>query len=537
MNRLDLRPWAAVITSVAVMAYVGCSSSTKTEPTTSPGGASDSKIASGTGPKGAAIPKSTKLLANLGNPAAVLIVSGERDGYMEPCGCTEGQQGGLIRLYDFVERLHKQNLPAALIDLGSLTKNPTGARGGLDQAKIKFDYCLRALALLKYSAIALSAEDLKVGVAESLGLFDNSLGDTTKVLAANAQPDTIYDRIFKKSIVVPVGPVKLGITAIVDPEALDKLADPDRATLLPTIKPPGDVLPEIFADLDAKTDYQVLMVQGPHEMAKRFAESYPGFDIVIATCEFDDPMNQSGDLVNGGKTMLVTVGRKGKFVGAFGFHPSEAKRLSFTMVPLGSVYDGPAKAMKDLVQKEYRDTLKAAGIVENFPRNPGVGASFVGAETCKSCHPNTYMKWSTTKHAEAFASLVKLHDSKPNTQFDAECISCHTTGFGYDSGWRSEALTPHMAGNQCENCHGPGSDHCKQPDDKTILKAIALTADQADKTMLCVRCHDAENSTHFEFSKYWGQVVHKGLDSYSDPKVHRGIVPKIARTAAGGGGK
>ncbi len=41
-------------------------------------------------------------------------------------------------------------------------------------------------------------------------------------------------------------------------------------------------------------------------------------------------------------------------------------------------------------------------------------------------------------------------------------------------------------------------------------KTIALTADQADKNLLCIRCHDEENSTKFDFTKYWGQIVHKG---------------------------
>src|SRR4051794_27348604 len=33
-------------------------------------------------------------------PAGVLIISGEQDGYLQPCGCTQGQLGGLGRRYD-----------------------------------------------------------------------------------------------------------------------------------------------------------------------------------------------------------------------------------------------------------------------------------------------------------------------------------------------------------------------------------------------------------------------------------------------------
>ena len=65
--------------------------------------------------------------------------------------------------------------------------------------------------------------------------------------------------------------------------------------------------------------------------------------------------------------MLVTVGQKGKKVGVFGFYPNQPKRLSYYLVSLGTNYDGPATAMKDLVQKEYRDTLKNFDVIEQLP--------------------------------------------------------------------------------------------------------------------------------------------------------------------------
>jgi len=527
MSRIDYRSWASVGLFAAVLSYVGCSSSTvpsssTSSPTNAAKGTTVTQQAlSGTGSK------AQKLLADLHDPAAVLIVSGQRENHIEPCGCTQGQEGGLIRLYDFVERLHQQKWPTALIDLGSLIKDPSAARGGLDQAKIKFDYAVKALALLQYNAVALSPEDLKLGIGETLGLLDNSLGETTRIVVANVQPEKVYERRFLTSLVVSAGPVKLGITSVTDPDTLQKLADPDKGTLLPTVKQPGDVLPATFAELDAKSDYQVLMVQGPPDLAKQLAEAYPGFDIVIATSEFDDPINRDGESLNGGKTLMVTVGKKGKKVGVFGFYPDQPIRLRYHLVTLGTDYDGPATAMKELVLNEYRNTLKNFGVIDSFPRtdfaNGAPGANFIGAETCKKCHPNTYMKWSTTKHFQAFNALLK--DARPNTQFDAECVSCHTTGFAYNSGWRSEAKTPYLAGNQCENCHGPGSVHAAKPGDVAIRKTLALTADQADKNLFCVRCHDEENDRDFDFTKRWGEIVHKGLDTYTDPAVLRGISP------------
>jgi hypothetical protein len=205
-------------------------------------------------------------------------------------------------------------------------------------------------------------------------------------------------------------------------------------------------------------------------------------------------------------------------------------------VTLGTWLDGPARPMHDLIEDEFQGMLRSAGVVENFPRHDFVGgvpgARFVGAETCKSCHPNTFAKWAGTKHAHAFDDIVT--DPKrvrSDHQFDAECVSCHTTGFEYTSGWKSAALTPYLKGNQCENCHGPASKHVENPDDPAARKAIALSAAAAQQNRFCIRCHDEDNSPKFDFTTYWSQIAHKGLDQYTDPKVHQGLPVKVAEKA------
>jgi Cytochrome c554 and c-prime len=529
MDRIDYRPWVCAPLFALVLAYVGCTAGSTDS---GPPEAAKKKPAAEP-PSSASVPKPASesrskpddLLDSLGKPAAVLVISGEQNGYMEPCGCSEEQEGGLIRRYDLVERLHKRNWPTVLVDLGTLLNNPNEARGGFDQAKIKFDFAIKALKLLNYNALALSADDLRVGVGEALGLFDNGLGDTTKIVTANVQPAAVFERIFRPSLVVTAGPVKLGITAVIDPESLKQLSDPDKEALLPSIKSPESVLPGVLADLESKSDYQVLLVQAKPEVAKQLALANPGFDVVVATSQFDDILNREAEMLNGDKTTLVTVGKKGKHVGLIGLYPHDSPRDRFLLVTLNKQFSNPAGPMKALIQDEYRDMLKATGVVANYLRRSTLsGATFVGAETCKQCHPNTFEFWSETKHADAFVALKK--DPKPNTIYDAECVTCHTTGFEYNSGWRSQEATPYLAGNQCENCHGPGSKHVSAPDNDEFKKAIAVNAGQANTNGFCYRCHDAENSLHFEFAKYWDKIVHNELDDYKDPKVHQPVVPK-----------
>ncbi len=456
------------------------------------------------------------------------MISGEQNGYLEPCGCTQGQLGGLKRRYDLVERLRAQKWPLTLVDLGSLVKDPAAARGGFDQAKIQYGVALKALALMKYDAVALSADDLKVGVDEVLGQFLN-LGERPKLVAANVVPSASFESIVRPSLRVASGPVKVGITAVIDVDALKRLADPVKDDALPVVKAPEDVLPGVLADLEKDTEIQVLLVQGPPEMARPLAEKFPGFEVVVGT-SLHDPA-QDPEMVNDGKTMLITIGQKGKYAGVVGLFPASPTKLRYQRVMLNGRFNGPAEPMRKLIEDEFQEILKGTRVVENFPRHDYIpaapGSAFVGAETCKTCHPNPFAKWATTKHARAFEDIV--HDPKgerSDHQFDAECVSCHTTGFEYNSGWRSALETAYLKGNQCENCHGPGSKHAEDPDNKDYLKFLARSAADLDKNRFCVRCHDEDNSPKFDFTTYWGQILHKKLDQYDDPKVHQGRTAK-----------
>jgi hypothetical protein len=505
-TRVAARPWAGIALCTAVLACGGCSS-----------GPTESSATERAGPN------SRRILADMGQPDMALIVSGQLDGFLEPCGCAQGKAGGLVRRYEFIERLRQQNWPIALIDLGGLINETTIARGGKEQSRIKYRYILKALGLLKYDALAMSVDDLKVGVEHALAMYRDDLGEATKIVVANVTTASGSEAHIRPSVVVTAGRVKVGITAVIDPPAYAQLSDHDKERLLPAVVPPDEVLPRVLAELESQSDYQVLMIQGTYELATRLAEANPGFDVVVTSSERTGPHSRRRGILNGGNTTLVDVGRRGYNVGVLAFYRGQpARGPVFHLVALNDLYDGPGTPMKTLIQDDYRAALKAARVVETFPKvvaRGAVGADYIGAETCAECHAKTYQKWSTTKHAQAFASL--LRDARPNTAFDAECVTCHTTGFPFASGWRSEPSTPHLAGNQCENCHGPGSRHAAEPDNPAFRQPMIRTTDEARKT-LCYQCHDHDNSPDFDFARYWSQIVHKGLDAYIKPEVHRG---------------
>ncbi len=514
MTRTSARPICVVGLVALVFGYIGCSRNAAPPPTA---GASQPPAAE---PKAERPDKSKDFADWNPEPAGVLIVSGQQNGYLEPCGCTQGQLGGLLRRYELFRYLREdRKWPIVAVDLGSVIKDPAGGRAGFEQTKFKFMFGLRALALLKYSAIAMSADDLKLGAFETLGLYtnldDNSAKSSpTKVVVANVTA-AAFDQIVP-SVRAAAGPVRIGITAVLDdPEVLASLAEQKD---LVTITPIEQALPPVLTDLEKDTDVQVLLVQGPTDRATALAKAYPGFDVVVTTSHLEPAMD--ADTLNDGKTMVVSAGEKGKYVGAIGLFPGKQPMLRYHRIALDTRYDGEAKPMRQLVRDELRETYKSQKLVANvLRRNPidaAPGAKFVGADACKKCHPKAFDVWYASGHARAFESLEK--DEKPNTQYDVECVSCHTTGFELNSGWVSAEETPNLKGNQCENCHGPASRHVENPDNRDFRKAIHLTAQLAEKNHSCLQCHDEDNSPKFEFEKYWAEIAHSGLDQFENTK-------------------
>ena len=525
------RPYASifVLMSFAAIIIVGCTSRT---PPAKPATADDT--GGGEKPPASASPPlaNSKPLANFPDDlAGVLLISGEMIGYTEPCGCTSGQSGGLMRRMIFTDLVStERKWPLALIDLGSLINDPSGPHGGAEQTKIKFETILKALTMLKYSAIALSPDDLKLGAVELLIRALNTLpGDDAapKFVCANVTPsDETFSSRIRPSVRTSVGSVKIGVTAVLDPEAFAKIKDSEKEAVF-KVQAPEAALPGVLADLEKDTDVQVLMVQGPPAMAKRLGLEYPGFDIVVATSEFVSPKDRP-ETLHGGKTLLVSAGRKGQYLAAIGLPKDPTKEKLFHRIELNDRYDkykSRGEPMRKLIHEDFVADLKSADVVSTYPKHAyawqgkNTEATYVGAETCKQCHPNTFNKWFSTKHAQAYEPLVQK-----NREADADCVRCHTTGFAYESGFSSAEQTGFLKGNQCENCHGPASKHIEAPDDLAIRKSIARSAEEFNKELRCIACHDEDNAPHgFDFATMWPKIMHSKIDVYTDPKVHQGV--------------
>jgi len=125
-------------------------------------------------------------------------------------------------------------------------------------------------------------------------------------------------------------------------------------------------------------------------------------------------------------------------------------------------------------------------------------AQHVGSESCQECHQSEYETWAASPHATAVETL-----SKADKSTDADCLACHTTGFGRPGGFPKDgAVESHtdLARVGCESCHGPGAEHVEAGAAK--IGSIVSLGDKCDSCVImqiCGSCHDDVNDPGFEF--------------------------------------
>lgn len=449
-----------------------------------------------------------------GKPAAIFAATGQMHGYFEPCGCSDPQYGGVSRRAELLRQLEERGWPTVPVDLGGTMKRVR------QQSQFKFQTLLAALKDMKYRALALGTEELQLGAGWLLSQHvphDSDLELSLSFLAANvvlfgtAELGTpVHHRI------VQAGNRKVGLTAIYDPKLLDGSVNLDSDTV--QVLDPVEPLKKTIAALQAeKVDLIVLLSHSRLSTSKDLAKQFPEIPLILSTGPIEEPLTDNPLKI--GETTLVTVGHKGKHAGLVGWYPDATDdKFKFDLVKLdGKRFKDDPRMIEHM--KFYQEMLKDSQLAETEPalQHPS-GAKYVGAEKCGECHTKAFAKWSETGHASAFDSLREGRRGIPR-MFDPECLSCHVTGWHpqqvlrYDSGYVNEKLSAHLLGNQCENCHGPGSKHIElieNDDIEAARKLVKVTQKQAQT--FCYDCHDLDNSPHFVFEEYWPKVAHPGLD-------------------------
>ncbi len=525
----------AAIAMVFCAAIVGCPGTTAKvgNGTGSNNGANSTKSVSGEKPSSAAVrqPPWTEWKT----PAAAFLLTGEQHGYFEPCGCSLHQLGGMARRGDLVRKLtQEKKWPLSGLDVGGTVKR------NRKQDQIKFLLLMDAFKHMNYAGIATGLEELKLGadfLLQQQVADPEELKKSVALLSANVvlfdQPDLGWPLA---SRLVQVGDVKVGVTAVIGASLRDQVAPAGPMTNI-TIKDPAEVLPGVIEKLQAeKPAFLVLLSHGSEAEAKELAAKFPQFRIILTA---GGPEEADPKPVVVGQTWILQAGHKGKRVGVLGYFPDDAAQsFRYDLVELNDTDFKNDPHMRELM-KNYQQQIQDESLAtsdELLLRHPS-GNKFVGAAKCGECHKQAYSHWKDTKHAEGLASLKTGHPGQEKEWVvrihDPECLSCHITGWEpqqmlrFDSGYITEERSPHLVGQQCENCHGPGSKHVSLEEGLVAMspdatmdavmasrKNVKRTLEQARKE-LCVQCHDPDNSPKFKpdaFHEYWDKIAHPWKD-------------------------
>ena len=155
-----------------------------------------------------------------------------------------------------------------------------------------------------------------------------------------------------------------------------------------------------------------------------------------------------------------------------------------------------------------------------------IGGTYVGAATCAKCHGGGLAEvmsptWSKTLHAGIFTQGINGELGS----YSASCLGCHTVGYDLNNtvdnggfsatskklGWTFPttlqegnfaalpAALQNVGNIQCENCHGPGSEHAS-------VGGTPFTVGLPSNSGACTQCHDAP--THHIKGNTWSKSLH-----------------------------
>jgi hypothetical protein len=432
-----------------------------------------------------------------------------------------------------IKRLRQQNPNSLVVDVGKwislMDNDPNRVERSIAYVK--------ALNAMGYSAACVSPCDFRLGKA---CLLEAKQTAKFPLLACNIVDAATGKPMFEGSTVVPAGEMKVGVIGVSTRDDLSQF------------KPGGvwENSPFIQAELEG------LKFLDPNDSVKREIARLPrGLSLIVVLSALSAQDNVALAKANPEIDLILTLSSIEELVKPPNWDelPREQRRLPRQYV-VGSTYimcgsetvvgqllpnlqvalaDGKVTSASVNVSRltasiasdpEMRAMLGDyyAGIVKQMDLPPGEKrmawaspennpkAKYVGAEACRRCHDIEYQQWhDRTRHAHAWQNLQQRV-----WYFWPQCVSCHTTGYGYDSGFKVKDLTLSLRNVQCESCHGPASLHIADPSKQANIRAKPTRkhCDECHAGPLPKQCrlpmgHIGEYDK--DYDAYWKAILHK----------------------------
>ena len=420
-------------------------------------------------------------------PDLVLVLSGQTHGYLQKCGCSNPQKGGLERRYNFIESLKDRGWEVIGVDLGDVPL-PFPYTPTSQQTLTKYETAMQAMKLMGYKATAVGQEELAMPLQEALSKYSLQKGNEfPRVHLANIDNPEDFpggnggSALTKSDIIASKSGIKVGVVGVAGAEVVQKGTD-RTVKFSPNA---GAVVANLLKGWAAKgPDVKVLLYQGPLDWtepgtgrkvdARAAAEAFSDFHLVLCKTPDGSDAPDHPIVVNDGKTMICQVGQRGQNVGVVGvFKGPKGIEVYYQRVVMNPEFETPPEKeaghpVLKLLQ-DYADMVRDNDYLSEMARRKKThavqalakhnNAVFVGDAKCVDCHQAEFKHWQTTGHAQAYKALAQLAKHPKGRNHDGECIVCHTVGYEYKTGYINEKQTAHLKNVQCEACHGPASLH------------------------------------------------------------------------------
>lgn len=402
-----------------------------------------------------------------------VLFTGDTRGYIHPCGCEQGQFGGLPRRATLLARARKPG--DLLLDLGNIIQ------GERPHDRLRLNYVLEGLKRLEYDFLVPGKGELAFGEdfeRVALGL------ERPKVICANLVHSATGERVYEPwGIHELQDGRKVAVVGITSPyQPL-----PGRYKVLP----PSEAVASAIKTLDGLADAVIVAGYVEGKPALDLAKEFPAVSLILGSLV---PKGSPTLLERDGAPVMLG-GERGQYVSWIGFDERLAPRRGGQHWMGEDVKDAPE--FRQLIDRHDREVSRLG---EAFARD--AIAAFrsegrVGSESCRECHQAEYDVWAASKHAHAMETLrAKGQERNPN------CMKCHLQDVPKDGGVVIEAV----AGIGCESCHGGGAPHAEAMTGG--IRGVRLGLFRETASGSCVSCHDGENSRDFEFEAYWARIRH-----------------------------
>ena len=192
-----------------------------------------------------------------GDPALAIVLSGEQNGFLEPCGCSETQSGGMARRADLFAQLEEKGWPVTAMDVGNFL------RKSRRQSELKFDAIFDSLTDLEYAATGIGPSEVNLGSTKLLerGLKEAPSNDqiVPQFVSANV---TIFNDpelgAIHRTRVYEVNGVKIGVTGVIGESIKKSMLQTNQEEI--QVLPVEETLPQAVEELKAAdADLYVLL--------------------------------------------------------------------------------------------------------------------------------------------------------------------------------------------------------------------------------------------------------------------------------------